>query len=107
MRLWLDDIRLPPPGWRRAHSVNEAIRLLSDHDCEWASLDHDLGDYADDGGDGYRLVLWMAETQTWPTRGVRVHSANAPGLSRMLKDIDHYGPYPRGYGISRGDPIPP
>lgn len=102
MKLWLDDIRPSPDDYLHARSVNEAIRLLEEHGCEYASLDHDLGDYAEDGGDGFKLVLWMAETDRWATKGIRVHSANAPGMKRMLADIDRYGPYPIAYGISRG-----
>ena len=71
--------------------------------CEYASLDHDLGDSAEDGGDGYKLVLWMAEHDRWPTQGIRVHSANAPGMKRMLADIDHYSPFRPTSGITRGD----
>jgi hypothetical protein len=101
MKLWLDDIRPCPDGYMHARSVNEAINLLEAHDCECASLDHDLGDYAEDGGDGFKLVLWMAEHGRWPSQGIRVHSANAPGMRRMLADIDRYSPYPIGYGIER------
>ena len=101
MKLWLDDIRPCPDGYLHARSVNEAIKLLQEHGCEYASLDHDLGDYAEDGGDGFKLVLWIAEHDGWPTKGIRVHSANAPGMRRMLADIDHYGPYQPGAGIER------
>lgn len=102
MKLWLDDIRPCPDGYVNARSVKEAIAILEKETCEYASLDHDLGDYAEDGGDGYKLVLWMAEHGRWPTKGIRIHSANAPGMRRMPADIDHYGPYPAGYGIERG-----
>jgi len=102
MNLWLDDIRPCPDGYLHARSVNEAIAILESETCEYASLDHDLGGYADDGGDGFKLVLWMAEHERWPSKGIRVHSANAPGMKRMLADIDHYSPFPIAYGISRG-----
>ena len=65
-------------------------------------MDHDLGDFEPDGGDGYKLVQWMAEYEGWPSQGIRIHSANPPGMRRMLADIDHYGPYPAANGISRG-----
>jgi hypothetical protein len=72
-----------------------------------AVLDHDLGDFVEDGGDGFKVVVWMAEHDRWPTQGIRIHSANPPGMQRMLNDIDHYGPYPPGNGISPGDrPVP-
>jgi NAD+-processing family protein with receiver domain len=69
MKLWLDDIRPCPDAYLHAHSVNEAIRLLEAHDCDYASLDHDLGDFAGGGGDGFKLVLWMAERDRWPPHG--------------------------------------
>lgn len=101
MQLWLDDVRPAPDGWTVALSVNAAIGILSSSAVVEASLDHDLGDYAPDGGDGYHLVLWMAEHETWPTRRITVHSANPVGRQRMLSVIDSYGPYRPGYGVSR------
>jgi hypothetical protein len=103
LRLWLDDVRPAPPGWVHAHSVNEAIRLIEQGDCTHASLDHDLGEYTEDGGEGYALVLWMAEHDCWPPQGIRIHSANVVGVRRMLGVIDRYGPYPKGYSNERGD----
>lgn len=46
----------------------------------------------------------MAEHDRWPTRGIRVHSANDPGLRRILVDIDYYRPYQPGYGTERVAP---
>jgi hypothetical protein len=83
--------------------VNEAIRVMEAENVSHASLDHDLGDHNEDGGEGYAFVLWMAEHNRWPTEGIRIHSANVVGLRRMLGVIDRYGPYAPGYGIERGD----
>lgn len=66
-----------------------------------ASLDHDLGDYAYDGGDGYRLIDWMAEHGTWPSLRLTVHSGNPIGADRMLGTVDRYGPYSPGRGRTR------
>ena len=93
-RMWLDDTRPAPDGWVHVRSANEAIRLLQATTVTEASLDHDLGDYRDDGGDGYKVVDWMAEHDKWPTCGVRVHSANPVGRVRIQGVIDRYGPYP-------------
>jgi hypothetical protein len=90
-------------SYTHAHSVAEAIRLIDDHGCTHASLDHDLGNYADDGGDGYDLVVWMAEHDRWPTEGIAIHSANVVGLRRMLGVIDRYGHYPDGWTHTRGN----
>jgi hypothetical protein len=103
VRLWLDDIRPAPEDYVHVHSVNEGIRLMETQAVSHASLDHDLGDYNEDGGEGYAFVVWMAEHDHWPTQGIRIHSANVVGLRRMLGVIDRYGPYPLAYGIERGD----
>lgn len=103
MLMWLDDIRPAPQGWRHVRNVDQAIRCLQTGDVEVASLDHDLGDEAAHGGDGHCLTNWMAESGCWPTRGIRIHSANPVGRDAMLATIDRYGPYPLGWGNSRGD----
>lgn len=93
LSLWLDDVRPAPPGWVHARSVNEAISIVKHHTGHgWleASLDHDLGDYEHDGGDGFRFVLWMAEHNRWPIYPPAVHSVNPVGRIRMEKDIEHY-----------------
>jgi hypothetical protein len=91
IRLWLDDVRLAPEGWTHVRSVNEAIAILRERAGEVAemSLDHDLGDFAEDGGDGVRLVLWMAEHDVWPPV-VRVHSMNPVGRANMEALIRRY-----------------
>lgn len=43
MRLWLDDLRLAPPGWTHVHTAMEAIKLLAAGGVKEVSLDHDLG----------------------------------------------------------------
>lgn len=91
--LWLDDLRPAPEGWTLVRSVNEAILLLATGTVLRASLDHDLGEFAVDGGDGFRLVDWMAEHDVWPPGGVLIHSANPVGRARMQATIDRYGPY--------------
>ncbi len=61
------------------HSVNEAKAIIESAggtitliDC-----DHDLGDYAHDGGDGIKLLDWLAETgQFYP---IRLHTMNPVG----------------------------
>jgi len=94
-RLWLDDVRSAPEGWTHVRSVNEAIRLLQTGTVIEASLDHDLGDYHHDGGDGYKVVDWMAEHGTWPMQGVHVHSANPVGRERIQGVVRRYAPYGR------------
>ena len=65
MKIWLDDVRIAPEGYAWAHSVNEAIALITAHEqtdtIEVIDCDHDLGDYEPDGGDGIKLLDWLAE----------------------------------------------
>ncbi|OJT25987.1 hypothetical protein BO221_09125 [Archangium sp. Cb G35] len=87
MKLWLDDLRVPPEGWTWAKTIEEAKRLLQEHTVEEMSLDHDLGE---DTGDGSELVRWMAEHQRWPRTRPRVHSMNPVGRTYMQGVIDRY-----------------
>ena len=107
--LWVDDDvqdRPTPPGWVRARSANEAIAVLSTGTVAYLSLDHDLGDFAWDGGDGIRVADWMEAHQVWPSRGLNVHSANPVGMQNILRAVDCSSPYPLGYTRSRGEAPP-
>ena len=97
-KLWLDDMRPHPEGWERAKSVKQAIELMEKGDVTHASLDHDLGYWSSEGGNGIKLTDWMAEHDCWPTEGIRVHSSNPSGVQAMLATIDRYGPYGTGIG---------
>lgn len=103
VRLWLDDLRPAPEGWVHAYSVNAAIEVMRSQRVSTASLDHDLGVHAFNGGDGVALVDWMVEHEVWPNEGIRVHSFNPVGSRNMLRTIDRYSPFPLGYGTSRGN----
>lgn len=45
IRLWIDDVRLPPAGWEWAKTSEEAMQLITNEDIEISevSFDHDLG----------------------------------------------------------------
>lgn len=101
--LWLDDIRPSPQGWTWCRSVNEAIALSSQAVITHMSLDHDLGVFAHDGGDGAKFTDWLADpANRWPTGGIRVHSRNGVGVRTMLATVDRYSEFALGYGDSRG-----
>lgn len=76
MKLWIDDLRPAPEGYVWCKSVNEAkhrIRrnceeiianstnktVVDYYTIEVIDCDHDLGDYAADGGDGVKLLDWL------------------------------------------------
>ena len=93
MKMWLDDIRLPPKGYTWVKSVNQAKRVILGaenlgEDIAELNLDHDLGDYAQDGGDGIKLVLWLAETERYYP--IVLHTMNVVGRENMQAIVDRY-----------------
>ena len=70
MKIWLDDLRPAPWGYESARSVNEAKTLIREAErngieIEVLDLDHDLGDFASQGGDAIKLLDWLAERETF------------------------------------------
>lgn len=94
MKIWLDDIRNMPDTYDIwVHSVNEAKRIISEIEhknqvIDLISLDHDLGDYAKDGGDGICLLDWLVERKTFYP--VIFHTANPVGRANMQRIKDRY-----------------
>ena len=93
MKLWLDDLRPVPYGYEGAKSVNEAKKLIQEAEhngieIEALDLDHDLGDYADQGGDAIRLLGWLAERGTFYP--VEIHTANPVGRANMERILARY-----------------
>lgn len=91
--IYLDDIRQTPKGYIRTHSVNETIKLIEElekQNVEIAllDLDHDLGDYASDGGDAIKLLDWLVERNTlYP---IKIHTMNGVGRDNMQRMIDRF-----------------
>lgn len=58
LKIWLDDLREAPNGYKWCHSVNETIAVIEENknNIEAIDLDHDLGDFAKDGGDAIRYI---------------------------------------------------
>ena len=93
MKLWLDDLRPVPYGYEGAKSVNEAKKLIQEAEhngieIEALDLDHDLGDYADQGGDAIRLLDWLAERETFYP--VEIHTTNPVGRANMERILARY-----------------
>lgn len=122
MKLWVDDVRPAPDGYKWCKSVNEAIAIIkaSDKsierhmknaikafqvrdyslrnicinvanmvDIDLIDIDHDAGDYANDGGDYIKLLDWLEETgRNYP---IRIHSMNPVGRENMRRIIQRNG----------------
>ncbi|MHC9510572.1 cyclic-phosphate processing receiver domain-containing protein [Kangiella sp. M94] len=84
MKVYLDDERETPVGWKRVYWPEEAIELLKSGLVEEISLDHDLGD--DAHGTGYDVVLWIEEqviVNNFSPPRIKVHSANSSARQKM------------------------
>lgn len=89
MKIWLDDVRPAPEGWRWCKTVDE-VKLLMFFESESVtemSLDHDLGEGQPTG---YDLCKWMAAENIWPTKSVGIHSMNPVGRNNMNAIIQRY-----------------
>ena len=102
LKIWLDDLmdekdtnRYLPNGYVGAHSVNEAISIIESAiknglPIEEANLDNDLGEYASDGGDGNRLLLYLAEKEIFFP--IKIHTSNAVERANMIRTVNRYWP---------------
>ena len=101
MKIWIDDMRPAPEGYRWYKSVNAAkCAIRNIEHCYWHThnelyrielidMDHDAGDYAYLGGDYIELLNWLEETdRNYP---IRIHSMNPVGVANMRRIIERNG----------------
>ena len=94
MKLWIDDVRPAPQGYISCKSVNTAKRIIELQELEeepvtLIDIDHDAGDYEEDGGDYIKLLDWLEETgRNYP---IRIHSMNPVGVDNMRRIIQKNG----------------
>ena len=93
IKIWLDDIRPVPTGFVGTKSVNETIKVITSAEredviIELLDLDHDLGDYAVDGGDAIKLLDFLAERGTFYP--IKIHTANPVGRKNMERMLERY-----------------
>ncbi len=96
--LYVDDIRDLPPsceGWDLARNYDEAIKLLTEHEYDRISLDHDIASFREDGREmtGYDIALWLAQRKhdnLYVPSNIYIHSANPVGRDNMQSVINRY-----------------
>lgn len=110
MKLWVDDVRPAPEGYKWIKSVNKAKAFIEGIeeifgnnyflynpsagekrrvDIEFIDIDHDAGEYANDGGDYIKLLDWLEETgRNYP---IHIHSMNPVGVANMRRIIQRNG----------------
>lgn len=94
MKLWLDDIRPTPKGWKHYKDAYGMIYALDEYasQVEEISLDHDLGDGAL-YGTGYDVMKYLEEKAhsepEFPIPPViNFHTANPIGNLNMERALD-------------------
>lgn len=103
MKLWIDDIRPAPEGYVWCKSVNQAKCHLKNAlywgTLELIDIDHDAGDYKDDGGDYIELLNWLEDLyynfnlicRDWDIIKIHIHSMNPVGVENMRRIIHRNG----------------
>ena len=94
--IWVDDVRPKPEDydiWTR--SVNETITIIeviekNNGTIELIDLDHDLGEYAYDGGDAIRILDYLVEHEKFYR--ITFHTANPVGMANMERIIKRFWP---------------
>ena len=103
-------MRPAPNGYYRVLSVNNAKHIIQNAEKRFneygltvfyegetkhqlpitlIDIDHDAGDYANDGGDYIKLLDWLEETsRNYP---IRIHSMNVVGVANMRAIIQRNG----------------
>ena len=101
MKLWIDDVRPAPNGYVWIKSVSGAKYAINaeedykrafprdSYGIELIDIDHDAGEYVDNGGDYIKLLDWLEETgRNYP---IRIHSMNPVGAENMRRIIQKNG----------------
>ena len=99
MKLWIDDMRQPPSeDWVWVRTTNQAISAINHYernmhdDTITIDLDHDAGDYANQGGDYIKFLDWLEEMGIVDTGYFfHIHSMNSVGVQNMKAIIEHNG----------------
>ena len=101
MKLWVDDVREAPQGYTWCQTVNQAKQQIEYYETldsalaqyigtiDLIDIDHDAGDFAQDGGDYIKLLDWLEETgRSYP---IHIHSMTPVGIENMRRIIRRNG----------------
>lgn len=99
IKIWIDDVRTPPSkNWVWIKSTNEALRFIINHinEIEEVALDHDAGDYVNQGGDYINILnelerLSRKTPSTFIGCKFSIHTANPVGAANMRRIIQKNG----------------
>ena len=95
MKLWIDDVRKPPTEeWVWARSVKQVKTCIMAYEQNYyddtiiIDLDHDSGDWFNEGGDYIKILDWLEEQNIVDTGYFfHIHSMNPVGRENMERII--------------------
>ena len=95
IKIWMDDVRPAPDGYIHCRSVNEAKAAIRFYERNFSddtiliNLDHDSGDYFNDGGDYIKILDWLEEEDIVDTGYFfHLHTMNLVGAKNMRQIIE-------------------
>ena len=95
IKIWMDDVRPAPDGYIHCRSVNEAKAAIRFYERNFSddtiliNLDHDSGDYFNDGGDYIKILDWLEEEDIFDTGYFfHLHTMNPVGAKNMRQIIE-------------------
>jgi hypothetical protein len=102
MKLWIDDVRPAPEGYKHCKTVDETkihccqyLRPNKELVIEEISLDHDSGDYFYFGGDYIEILNWLEKKSICDGWNILIkfhlHSQNPVGVANMRAIIERNG----------------
>ena len=99
MKLWIDDMRKPPSNeWLWVMSVDQALTAIKMYERQFfddtiiIDLDHDAGNYANNGGDYIEILNWLEREGIVDTGYFfHLHTQNPVGYQNMKAIIEHNG----------------
>lgn len=108
MKIWVDDLRPAPEGYIHCYTVIQVKNFIQsiegrnvyygahtsegitpEMEIELIDLDHDAGDFINQGGDYIKILDWLEATgRNYP---IRIHSMNPVGVENMRRIIRRNG----------------
>lgn len=87
MKLFVDDVRPIPEGWRGARTVREAIEILRLGEVRELSLDYMIGDSPlDNFAEVARFIVTLPPDRR--PRRVRLHTSSSSGARHLQRILE-------------------
>jgi hypothetical protein len=83
VRLYVDDVRPVPAGWRLARTIEQAIHILKSEPVEEVSLDYVIGVYEETNFAPVARFIAQLPRERRPRR-VTIHTSSTHGARELM-----------------------